>query len=788
MTESAPRISLQDLLLAIDRQWVDTPDKIALKDGDTRLTYAMLDARANFVARRLLEHGGKPGDFIGYLGPMGAPFVVTFLACLKAGLTFLPISPRFSGKNVALVLETVGARLFMTDRPPPETAAGLRLLGIPGDEMDPEPCLDLRVPGSVLGVATSTSGSTGIPKIVGKSRDGLVAVTQAEIPLVGLGPHSVAGHAGTMWVVSLLSALSAGAMVTCLDVTSGTDRDLMTWLAEDKVTYWFTYPALFRTLSGTTGQLPDLQSLLLCGEPLFRADFQQFERMTQPGAALFNVLGQQEFNWSVAYRIRNGESLKRERLPVGTPLGDTEVQLRDAKGRPVGAGEIGEIHYRSFRVAGAYIGDPERSAKVFFVDPDGMRRFASGDLGYVDVEGNLNIVGRKDDQVKIRGFNVLPADIEQEIKPHAHVDEVAVTVNRCARGLPRLVCFYTGPATPEDLKTWLSTRIPAFMIPQFFVPLAALPRTATGKLQRNRLTLPETLSGIDHVAPQTDAERALAEIWQQVLGHADFGVTDNFFDVGGDSLRAMELVLHVETRFQRLVTLDQLVLSGATIRDLAALLAAPAARSELRVLKPGEGGQHLVLAHVHGGGLGDYLEFSRVIGDGIRVSGVSADYSRRSRAYPRRKKAREAFAVIPKEPPPVLMGFSFGAMMAFEIAHCFDTPQRLILIDPVGPFNESLKLRLVSQAKSLVMRSPGLGRERSYWLDFWYRPRRLAVANALLVTCDSSFPADVLGWRAALDGPVEEFRVAGSHFDIFKSSNVREIAGKVQEWMARTAL
>ena len=472
---------------------------------------------------------------------------------------------------------------------------------------------------------------------------------------------------------------------------------------------------------------------------------------------------------------------------MGRVEGQHNLLILDEDGQPVGPGEVGEITHRSFLVPDGYIGNPERTARAYSKGLDGIHTFSTGDLGYLDGEGNLHFVGRRDDQIKIRGFNVVPTDIEQEIKPHPEIEEVAVTVNRCARGLPRLACFYKGDVTPAALKAWLTSRIPSFMMPQFFVPLEVLPRTATGKLQRNRLVLPETLSDVDRAVPETDAERDLSDIWQEVLGHADFGVTDNFFDVGGDSLRAMELVLHVENRFERLITLDQLVLSGSTIRDLASMLSAPATPSELRVLKPGDGGQHLVLAHVYSGGLGDYLEFSRVMGEGIRVSGVCADYSRRSRAYPMRRKAREAFDVIPKDKPPVLMGFSFGAMMAFEIAHCFEDAQRLVLVDPVGPFNESIKRKLIGQTKSLVMRSPGLGKERTYWGDFWYRPKRLKTSSALLITCDTSYPKDVAGWLAALDGPVEQFKVSGTHWDIFKSSNAREIAVKVQDWMARTA-
>ncbi len=162
---------------------------------------------------------------------------------------------------------------------------------------------------------------------------------------------------------------------------------------------------------------------------------------------------------------------------------------------------------RSVRVPPGYVGNPERTAKVFSTDENGVRSFATGDLGYVDGDGVLHIVGRKDDQIKIRNFNVQPSDIEQELKPHPKVSAVAVTVSYCARGLPRLACYYEGQAAPADLKAWLSERVPAFMMPQFFIPMDALPRTPTGKIQRNRLVLPEDLSAASRVRPAQETRR-----------------------------------------------------------------------------------------------------------------------------------------------------------------------------------------------------------------------------------------------------------------------------------------
>lgn len=755
-----------------------------MREGALALTYAEADARASFMARKLVANGAQVGDFVGYLGSTGIPFVVTFLACLKAGLTFLPVSPKFPPASLAKILKTAGSKILVSDHDLPEADTDWCRLPLPGTEEDWQGFEVPDIPEHVLCIANSTSGSTGTPKVVGHSRRSLAMSAIEEIRFAGHDEASIVGHAGTMWVVSLLAALASGACISCYDINSGTPQDLFDWLLRDKVSYWFVYPALFRTLAEVQGTLPDLKVQLLCGETIFRSDFELFERLTQPGATLLNLFGQQEYLWATFFAIRHGERLRFEKLPAGKVVGENDLRILDEDGQPVGAGVIGEIHHKGPRVPSGYTGNPERTARVFTAFPDGMYGFASGDLGFVDVDGNLHHVGRKDDQVKIRNFNVVPADIEQEIKPHPEIEDVAVCITYCARGLPRLACFYEGSVEVGDLRDWLSSRIPSFMMPQFFVPVEALPRTPTGKLQRSRLNLPETLAGATRLPPQSEDQKVLVDIWQQVLGHDEFGISDNFFDIGGDSLRAMELLMHIHTRFGRQLTLDNVILNGGTIQAICDLLDTRPEPTQLRVLKPGAGKTQIVVSHVYGGGVTDYLEFARAIGGGIGVSGICADYSQRSRSYPIQDKARDAFVQVPTDTDPVMMGFSFGARMAFEIAHLIGTGQRIILIDPRGPFNETLYERLRGQFQSRFLKSPGLGQERVHHGEFSYRPRRLRTRGALYITCDTSCKEDVIGWTDAIDGPVEMFNVPGKHWDVMVGSNAIEIAAKVQDWLS----
>ena len=777
--------SMGVLLDATVSRWAAMPDKIAVRDGDRTLSFVQMDSRANVIARRLVANGLGVGDFVGYLGPTGIPFIVTFWACLKAGMTFTPISPRFPDKSVVDILRTAKAKAFVSERNLPDALAKkICQIGLPDDSEDRRPYLSTEVPETVLAAVGTTSGSTGIPKISGETREIKATVALQYIELTGLNERSIFGHCGTLSVPWVLAALHAGACITCHDATSGSSQALFDWLKADNVTHWHNYPALFRTLSDIDDSLPDLNTLVLCGEPIFKNDFDLFQRLTKPGAALLNVYAQQEYSLGSCFKIHNGEHLAFDKIPLGRVIGENDMKLLDDNGEPVGAGGIGEITHRSLRVPEGYVGNPERSAQAFSTDADGVRSFATGDLGYFDHDGLLHFVGRVDDRIKIRNFNIYPADIEQEIKPHPGISAVAVAVRHCARGLPRLACFYEGSVTPEELKEWLCNRIPAFMIPQFFVPMETLPRTVTGKLQRNRLELPKKVSDIESVPARTPVEQTLVEIFEGVLGHKDFGTTDNFFDVGGDSLRAMELLMHIHQRFSRNLTLDQIIMAGASIQRIAELIGTPAEKSQLRLLKPGKGAAHVVVCHVHGGGVTDYLEFARAMKESIRVSGICADYSQRKRSYPVRQKAREAMDHIPDDPATVMMGYSYGARIAFEIAQLRATGGRIVLVDPIGPFSSKLLPWLENAAGRLFAPRPELGLEGNYLGDFTYRPRPLTTEKALLITCETSHAKDIAGWTAALDGPVEVFNVPGNHWDILRGSNAIEIARKVKNWLS----
>ncbi|MCW8843836.1 MAG: non-ribosomal peptide synthetase, partial [Rhodobacteraceae bacterium] len=611
MNGFSPLSSMDAFLEATASRWAKMPEKIALKEGDQALKFFELEARANCMARKLVANGVGIGEFVGYLGPTGIPFVVTCWACLKAGMTFMPISPKFPDKSVVDILTTANAKAFVSDRILSIVDAKFCQIGLPDEEEDTQPYHAANVPATVLAAASTTSGSTGIPKISGETREIKATVALQYLEMTDLGDRSIFGHCGTLSIPWLLAALHAGACVTCYDAAAGSAQALFDWLKTDKVTHWHNYPALYRTLCDVDGALPDLETLVLCGEPIFRHDFELFERLTRPGATLFNIYAQQEYSLGAAFEIRNGERLAFDKIPVGRVIGENDLQILDEDGKPVGPRGIGEITHRSLRVPEGYVGNPERSAQAFGAGADGVRSFATGDLGYFDKEGLLHFVGRKDDRVKIRNFNVYPADIEQEIKPHPEVDAVAVTVKYCARNLPRLACFYEGAVAPADLKAWLSDRISAFMMPQFFVPVKALPRTMTGKLQRNRLDLPQNVSDAERIPARTPTEQALTEVWQDILGHEDFGVADNFFDVGGDSLRAMELLLLMNKRFGRLLTLDQVIMAEASIQGVAELIEANAEGSQLRLLKPGDSKTHIVVGHVYGGGVTDYLDFAR---------------------------------------------------------------------------------------------------------------------------------------------------------------------------------
>ncbi|MEO3884628.1 amino acid adenylation domain-containing protein [Nonomuraea sp. B5E05] len=517
------------------RQAARTPGRTALIGAGERLTYAELDARASALAARLgADPAVRPGRLVGVRMERGAEFVVALLAVLKAGAGYLVLDPDFPEERLRAVVADAGAAAVLT-------SSGL----------EPLP-YDARHDG--VACVMYTSGSTGRPKGVAAPHRAIVATVTgqdyAPFDAVWLQCSPVSWDA---FALELWGPLLSGG--TCvLHPGQRPDPMVMARLAaEHQVTCMYLSSSLFNVIVDEyPGALAGVRHLIVGGEAPSPAHVgRALER--HPGLRVSNGYGPVEgMIFMTTHPITPGDGP----VPIGTPLRGKRVHVLDARLRPVADGEVGELYAAGEGLALGYLGRPAASAERFVADPfgaPGERMYRTGDLVRRRA-GTLEYVGRADEQVKIRGFRVEPDEVASVLAAHPAAARVSVVARADTPGERRLVAYVVprpGHAVDgEALRAHAAAALPAFMVPSAFVVLEALPLTATGKLDRAALPAPSYAPAGPHEGegPRDEVERRLCELFAEVLGVPEAGVSDDFFRLGGDSLTVARLLsrIHAE--------------------------------------------------------------------------------------------------------------------------------------------------------------------------------------------------------------------------------------------------
>ena len=347
-------------------------------------------------------------------------------------------------------------------------------------------------------------------------------------------------------------------------------------------------------------------------------------------------------------------------------------------------GQVGELAITSNVISGRYHNDAERSVAVFVSDPanPGRMLYRTGDLAYRNADGLLIGLGRKDQQVKIRGFAVRPPEVEELVIAHPDVSDAAVVAYESQNGVRRLACHFEALKSPppdaEGLRAFLMERVPNYQVPSLFIHHPALPRTATGKV--NRAALPDPLASAaaqrrHNRRPYSAIEQTISDCWQDLLNLQEFGPDEDFFDLGGDSLLAMTMLLRIERTFGVRLPLESLFVAGAMVSILASEIARAqdGRQSAIVELKRGGSQTPLFALHVAGGHLSDYLQLANGLSNqhslvGIGATHRSGDLPRKLRMEDLAVSCADAIAGYQTAGALHLVGFSFGAKLAFETA------------------------------------------------------------------------------------------------------------------------
>ncbi|MGW2490906.1 amino acid adenylation domain-containing protein [Streptomyces sp. NPDC001606] len=555
----------------------ERPDAVAVCCAGQRLTYGELDGCANRLAHRLRDLGVGPGVLVGLSAPRSIELVVGLLGILKAGGAYVPLDPADPPARTRLLLDDTRPHLVVAVDPVPGYTGPLVRPTDPALARYPATAPDSGVRPDDPAYVIHTSGSTGRPKGTLVPHRAVARLFAATDAWFGFGADDVwtlfHSYAFDFSVWELWGALLHGGRLVVVPFdTSRSPAGLHDLLCRERVTVLNQTPSAFTQLihadREATGQL-SLRHVVLGGEALNPAVLRDwYTRHAEDAPRLVNMYGITETTVHATYRPLTAADAEREGAgsPIGVPLPDLRTHILDRHGRPVPPGVVGELHIAGAGLALGYLHRPDLTADRFPELPDG-RRYRTGDLVRALPDGSLEYHGRIDDQVKIRGFRVEPGEVTAALAALDGVFDALVTHRD-----GRLVGYAVTDRTPASLREQLAARLPGHLVPAHLVTLDRLPLTANGKVDRRALPDPRESAVEVFTAPATPTEAALAEIWQRVLDRPRIGVDDNYFALGGDSIRSIQVVAGGRSRGLRFDVAD--LMQHQTIRSLARVVTA----------------------------------------------------------------------------------------------------------------------------------------------------------------------------------------------------------------------
>ncbi|HET7287805.1 MAG TPA: amino acid adenylation domain-containing protein, partial [Pyrinomonadaceae bacterium] len=576
----------------------DFPSNIAISAGPREVSYRELEERSNSLANFLLAKGASAGSPVAVLTEDRVEIIIALLGILKARCVFAPLDPNIPDKRLQAMLSLLRPEWFITEEQSASRVNNLlqetgneTCVVCVNDEIDayinPARPSDESQPDDMCYVVF-TSGSTGQPKAIAGRLKGIDHFIRWEIKTFDLGADSRVSQIlpptfdGSLRDIFVPLCTGGTACVPDDNDTLLDAKKLVAWLDREQITLIHCVPSLFRSLLNEqliARNFKSLKYVLMSGEPLLPADVKRWTQIFGERIQLINLYGPTETTLVKFFYFVKASDQERRNIPVGKPMEGAAAMVVDKRGRPCPKGTIGEIYIRTpYRTLG-YYNQPELTRESFIQNPFNNDPndivYKTGDLGRVLEDGNYEFLGRLDRQVKIRGNRVELPEIEDALRGHAAVTDVAVIDREDSSG-HNFLCAYVvlgSVIDTEELRQLVIDQLPDYMVPSAFVVMESLPHTISGKIDRQALPAPGlTRAGMgEYVAPSTDNEKVLAEIWTEVLGVEQIGIHDNFFRLGGHSLRATQILSRVRAVLNVDVPLRSLF-ESPTVAGLAALI------------------------------------------------------------------------------------------------------------------------------------------------------------------------------------------------------------------------
>ncbi len=564
-----------------EQQADTTPDAVAVEGCDRSLTYSELNRSANAIACRLIADGVKAGDVVAVHMSRSRWLMPSILGALKAGATYLPIATDLPQARVSYIINDSSAVCVLCDQENEALCEGINARFVNVRSITEQVEYNPRVSTSPTdgSYIIYTSGSTGTPKGTVLTQSGLYNFCKNNTEIIGSIKRnqnpimlSTTTISFDIFVTeSLMSICNGITMVLATEDEQVSQRDVAALAERARCTALQTTPSKMRMYMedrSNCGYLRAIETIILGGEVFPASLYTELRKYTD--AEIFNIYGPSEATvWITTKRVED------ERVNIGKPIANTQIYILSGE-RLCGIGVPGELCVAGDCLGKGYLNRPELTAEKFIYNPFGEGKlYRTGDLARLLPNGDIEYMGRIDQQVKIRGLRIELGEIESRIRQLADVRDCAVIAKDDAAGEKAIYAYIVSDQSmaPSTVREALRKTLPEYMIPAYMAQIDAVPVTRNGKLDRKALPDIEGASGSEYVAPATEAERLICEIFAGILGCERVGANDGFFELGGHSLSATRLINRIEAETGHRITLRQ-VFAGSTPHELAALVGA----------------------------------------------------------------------------------------------------------------------------------------------------------------------------------------------------------------------
>lgn len=566
----------ESIIEVFERQVAKTPNKTAVVFEEEQITYEELNKRSEQLAYKLLKSGINKGDFVVLLTQRSIELVIAVYAVIKAGAVYIPIDPSYPEKRINFIIKDCKPAAIVSygvdSIPYDGTMIRLEENMIDMDDIKlPKPNSN---PDDILYIIY-TSGTTGAPKGVMVTHNNLTRLIKTAKEIFQFTEEDIwtmfHSYCFDFSVWEMHGALLTGGMLHVIDRSTAIDSfAFANYIIENEITILNQVPSAFYHLLQTENDsLPSVRYLIFGGEKLNPERLKHFHKKN-PKIHIINMYGITETTVHVTYREISQEEIENGISSIGKPLPDLQVYIMN-DGKKADIGQAGEICVAGAGVSKGYLNHEQLTQERFIKNPFGTGvLYCSGDLGRILEDGNIEYLGRKDEQVKIRGYRIELEEIENAIRSIEGVRDAAVIVCTNQHNENELGAYVISENTdiPEEIKSILKEKLPNYMIPAKIMVVDSFPLTANGKLDRKAFPKIMQIHGSDFAKPETPIEEELVKIWSSTLDVNQFGIHDNFLELGGHSLIANQIVYRINKEFDIDLTIMDFLLNGLTIHEL----------------------------------------------------------------------------------------------------------------------------------------------------------------------------------------------------------------------------